>query len=58
MVFHTCILHWNQITPLLLTLSLLPCSSVIQQLSVHFAIPSSHTDATYFDISHSLVVLF
>jgi hypothetical protein len=33
-------LHFNQINPSI-TLSLLPCSFIIQQSSVHFVIPSS-----------------
>jgi hypothetical protein len=56
LVFYTCahmyrssvsvsILYFNQVNPLLLTLSLLPCSPIIQQ-------PSLYTDAMYFDTVH------
>jgi hypothetical protein len=56
LVFQTCI-HCTLIR-LFLTLSLLPCSLIIQQLSVHFSIPSSYADAMYFLIIHSLSFFF
>jgi hypothetical protein len=43
----TYILCFNQIKPPLLTLSLSPCFSVIQQLTVHCIVLSSYTDAMF-----------
>jgi hypothetical protein len=55
---HMCILYFYQFNPLLLTLSLSPCSSIIQQLTVHYVILSSYTDAMCFNIVHSLSFSF
>jgi hypothetical protein len=55
--FHLGISHWRKRknwinSPLLLTLSLSPCSPIIQQFTVHFIILSSYK----FTLSHSLLL--
>jgi hypothetical protein len=53
LIFQTCIYH----TLIWLTLSLSPCSPIIQQLSVHFVMLSSYRDACIsilFTLYHSL----
>jgi hypothetical protein len=46
LVFQTCMYHpLVRLTPLLLTLSLSPCFLVIQQITVHYIILFSLTDA-------------
>jgi hypothetical protein len=58
LVFHTCIYRTLiRLTPSI-TFSLSHCSPIIQQLSMHFVIPSSYTDAMYFNIIHSLSFSF
>jgi hypothetical protein len=50
--------YFNQIKPLLLNLSLLSGFPITQQLSVHFVILSSHTDAVWFNIIYFLSFSF
>jgi hypothetical protein len=69
-ISHMYVLYFNEINPLYdLTVSLSPCSPIIQQLSVHFIMLSSYRDAMYFlyccigdtlyfDIIHSLSFSF
>jgi hypothetical protein len=56
-ISHMNILYFDQSNPLsdCLFLSLLP--SIVQKFSVHFGMPSSYTDAMYFYIIYSCLLL-